>query len=231
MLVIGHSGAAGLALENTLEALQAGIDAGADIIEFDVRLTKDGVPIVMHDFHLLRTHRIASFVRQHTLAELQERFTQRQVVTLEQALDVFFGTLLLNIEIKGIGTAKIVIDSIKKKYIKTPSDWDKLLFSSFWAKELKIIRASSQQANIALLHSENPFIFIAHQRKLRFAAVGFHRLYANRLALEIAKKAGIFTYVYTVNRPHAALRFAQMGVDGVVTNRPDIILREISKES
>jgi glycerophosphoryl diester phosphodiesterase len=231
MLIIGHRGAAGLALENTLEGLRAGIDAGADILEFDVRLTKDDIPIVMHDFHLIRTHRVASFVRQHTLLELRERFTKRQVVTLEQALDAYFGTLLLNIEIKGIGTAKIVTELIKKKYIKVPSDWDKILFSSFWAKELKIIRASSQRANLALLHSENPFIFIAHQRKLRLAAVGFHRLYVNRLALEIAKKAGIFTYVYTVNRPHAALRFAQMGIDGVVTNRPDIILREIDKEA
>ena len=56
MLIIGHRGAAGLAPENTIDAMAAGIAAGADMLELDVRLTRDGVPVVAHDNRLLRTH-------------------------------------------------------------------------------------------------------------------------------------------------------------------------------
>ena len=66
MLIIGHRGAAGLARENSLEALRAGLEAGADILEFDVRLTKDKIPVVVHDFHTLRTHRDPSIISRLT---------------------------------------------------------------------------------------------------------------------------------------------------------------------
>lgn len=228
MLVIGHRGAAGLAPENTLEALQAGIEAGADMLEFDVRLTKDKIPVLVHDFHALRTHHNASIISRHTLADLQKH-AKSPVIQLTDVLDRFFGVILLNIELKGRGTGKVVANILKKKYIKKPRDWDNLLVSSFRPAELWHIRRASQTANIAMLHSENPFIFIAYHRRLQFSAVGFHRLYTNPFALEIAKRAKIFTYAYTINRPGSALVLAREGIDGVVTDRPDIIIRELEK--
>jgi glycerophosphoryl diester phosphodiesterase len=144
-------------------------------------------------------------------------------------LDEFFGVILLNIEIKGRGTGKVVAQFVKQHYIKKPSDWDNFLFSSFRGAELSSIRSISSKANLALLHSENPFIFIAYHRRLRLAAVGFHRLYLNRFAVEIAKRAGLFIYAYTVNRPHTALMLAQQEIDGIVTDRPNSILTEINK--
>lgn len=230
MLVIGHRGAAGLAPENTLEALQAGLEAGADMLEFDVRLTKDKIPVLVHDFHALRTHRNASIISRHTLADLQKH-SDKPVVRLTDVLDKFFGKILLNIELKGRGTGKVVANILKKKYIKKPSGWDNLLISSFRPAELWHIRRASKAANIALLHSENPFIFIAYHRRLQFSAIGFHRLYINPFAMEIAKRAEIFTYAYTINRPGSALVLAREGVDGVVTDRPDVILKELEKHT
>lgn len=228
MLVIGHRGAAGLAPENTLEALRAGMDAGADMLEFDVRLTKDKIPVLVHDFHTYRTHHNASIISRHTFADLQSR-TETQLLKLSDVLDEFFGIILLNIELKGRGTGKVVVNMIKNKYIKKPSDWDNVLFSSFKGGELANVRRISRQANLAMLHSENPFIFIAYQRRLQLAAVGFHRLYLNPFALEIAKRAGLFTYAYTINRPGGALVLAREGIDGAVTDRPDIILKDFGK--
>jgi glycerophosphoryl diester phosphodiesterase len=212
-----------------MEAMRTGLNAGADMLEFDVRLTKDRIPVLTHDFHTLRTHRDTSIISHHTLAELQERTKKQPIVPLADVLDEFFGVILLNIEIKGRGTAKIVAEFIKKRYIKKPADWDNILFSSFRGSELSTIRGISKKANLALLHSENPFIFIAYHRKLQLAAVGFHRLYVNRFAMEIARRAGLFTYAYTVNRPHTALMLAQQGIDGVVTDRPGSILAEVNK--
>lgn len=231
MLVIGHRGAAALARENTLEALRAGLEADADILEFDIRLTKDAIPVLTHDFHTYRTHHDISIISQLTLAELKERTHKNPIVTLQEALDEFFGVILLNIELKGRGTATIATKLIKDDYITSPKDWDNILFSSFKASELAAVRRISPKANLALLHGQNPFMFVAYHRKLRLTAVGFHRLYVNPLALAIAKKTGIFVYAYTVNRPHTALMLAQQGVDGIVTDNPAYILAEVKKYS
>jgi glycerophosphoryl diester phosphodiesterase len=229
MLVIGHRGAAGLARENSLEALRAGVKAGADILEFDVRLTKYKVPVLVHDFHTFRTHRNASIISRLTFAELEEHTKGAPLVTLARVLDEFFGRVILNIEIKGRGTGKVVTQLIKTRYAKKKRDWDNILFSSFRGSELLAIRRISNEANLSLLHSENPFIFIAYHRHLHLTAVGFHRLYLNTFALEIAKRAGLFVYAYTVNRPHTALVLAQKNIDGIVTDRPDTILTEVKK--
>jgi glycerophosphoryl diester phosphodiesterase len=229
MLVIGHRGAAGLAPENSMEALRAGMGAGADILEFDVRLTKDKIPVLTHDFHTFRTHRETSIISHHTLAELQKRTEKQPIVPLTEVLDEFFGHILLNIEVKGRGTGRVVAELLKKRYAKSIKGWDNILLSSFRGAELATIRRVSKHAKLSLLHSQNPFLFIAYHRKLQLTAVGFHRLYINRFALEIAKRAKLFVYAYTINRPYSALMMAQNGIDGIVTDRPDTILNEIKK--
>lgn len=229
MLIIGHRGAAGLAPENTLEAFRAGVESDADILEFDIRLTADKIPVVIHDPDTLRTHKQHLTISRSTLAEIRTKIRGAHIPTLEEVLDEFFGSILLNIELKGRDCGEVAAQLIKTKYIKKPSDWDFIIFSSFKARELSPVRKVSKRANLALLHLTNPFIFIAYQRKLRFTAVGFHRLHINWLSLEIAKQLRLFTYVYTVDRPHGALLLQRQGIDGVVTNRPDIILKEINK--
>lgn len=222
MLIIGHRGAAGLAPENTLEALHAGKNAGADMLELDIRLTKDNIPIVIHDARLTRTHHLNVNVRGLTLEEIRKRTdAMAYIPTLTEVLKAFGGSTLLNIELKSRGSAKPVFDVIDEAAKKNTALWDSLLISSFRASELIALRRISRKINLALLHDNNPFGFIAYDRYLKLTAVGFHRLHTNRLALEVAKKAGLFTYVYTVNRPQAAVRFTEQGYDGIVTNYPD----------
>ncbi len=215
MLIIGHRGAAGLAAENTLESLHAGYDAGADILEFDIRFTADTVPILAHDARL-RGHSIS----RHTLAELRQSGT---VTTLQEVLDAFFGKILLNIELKQNDNIAVVHDMVSL-YVTRPEDWDNVLFSSFKPRALAALRSLNADANLALLHHVNPFSFMRYHKRLHFAAVGFHRLHVNPLALEVAKQLGIFTYVYTVDRPDTARRFGRRAVDGLVTNYPDRIV-------
>ena len=221
MLIISHRGAAGLAPENTMAALKAGYKAGADILEFDVRLTKDNIPVVVHDAWLLRTH--GDYMPIHTLTykELREHTKQNPVPSLETVLDKYFGLILLNIELKSRGASAVVLGLLKKKYIQKASDWDKVIISSFKGMELVALRRMSKRVNLCLLHRDNPFLFIAFQRFVRLTAVGFHRLYLNRFALAIAKRSGLFIYAYTVNRTAALVNLAEHGVEGIVTNYPD----------
>jgi glycerophosphoryl diester phosphodiesterase len=221
MLVIGHRGAKGLAPENTLDSLQAGFESDADILEFDVRFTKDGELVVVHDARLKRTHHQPLAVSGLTLKELRELTADDPIPTLREVLDSYFGKIILNIEIKSRGAGPEVIKLLKRRYINKASDWDNILLSSYKGSELVKIRKLSKRANLALYHLDNPFIFIAYHRRLKLTAVGFHRLYINQFALEIAKRLELFTYVFTVNRTGAIALLQKQGIDGIVTDYPD----------
>ena len=221
MLIIGHRGAADLAPENSLEAFRAGIAANADILEFDVQRTRDGELLVVHDTTLLRTHKKRTIVRWSKYESIQ-RATEHghKIATLKEVLDLCFGNILLNLEIKHRGVAKHVINYLEEHYITQPDDWENILLSSFIPSELVTARKMSEHANLALLHDKNPFTFMFYHRKLNFTAVGFHRLRTNSLSLEVAKQLGLFTYVYTVNRPETARLVEEKGIEGVVTDNP-----------
>ncbi len=218
MLIIGHRGASGLEPENTLESLRAGLKAGADMLEFDVRLTADDIPVLSHDAHLHgRT------VSRTTLAELKKA---GHVTLLCDVLDEFFGKIMLNLEYKP-STGTDIVYTMLKKYVKTDDDWAAIVISSFRIRALFQLRHLDAKLNLALLHSINPFAFVTYQRSLKLSAVGWHRLHVNALAITVAKKADLFTYVYTVDRPKAAMLLEQKGIDGVVTDYPDRMVKEV----
>ncbi len=229
MLIIGHRGAAGLAPENTMESFDAAYNAGADMIEFDVRLTRDNRLVVIHDAKLKRTHGHKDAVARLTYKQLCALTEDKPVPLVADVLDGYFGRVLLNIELKSRGSAERLIRLLKKKYITKSADWDNFIISSFKATELARVRRLARHANLALLHDQNPFIFIAYHRFIKLTAVGFHRLHLNAFATEIAKRAGLFTYVYTVNRPAAMRHLAAQHIDGVVTNYPDKFTAALEK--
>lgn len=224
MLIIGHRGAAGIKPENTLQSLRAAMAVDVDMVEFDVRLTKDNIPVLAHDFHLYRTHRSAKMISAMTLSELQAQTgeSEYKITTLDEALGECFGKVLLGIELKQSRSFQYVLPVIQK-YIKQKEDWKSIIFLSFRVKSLVQVQKLAPEAQLALTHTLNPFTFLRHVRDLKLIAVGFHRLHANTLAIEIAQRLGLFTYAYTVNRPEAALRLLKRGIDGIITNRPDIM--------
>ena len=224
MIIIGHRGAAGLAPENTLDALQSGAEVGSDVLEFDVQATRDKKLLVIHDSTLLRTHRKAHIVRWSSHESIKEATAKgHKIATLEEVLDRFFGKILLNLEIKSRGTGKLVVRLLEEKYIMRSEDWQNILLSSFKPAELKVVRKLAPEAELALLHARNPFAFVLHNRQLDLTAVGFNRLYINSLALEVAKQLGLFPYTYTVNRPEAARKLHERGIDGIVTDNPKVM--------
>jgi glycerophosphoryl diester phosphodiesterase len=229
MLIIGHRGAAGDQLENTYASLQAGIEADADLIEFDVRLTKDKVPVLVHDPNLWRTHRIPYFVNRITYPEIKKRTARSKypVLSFEDALKNFSGQIMLNLHVKR-GSAKVMLP-ILQKYIKRPKDWDMFLISSFFVRDLAYIRKRAPQAQLGLLHLSSPLTFLRADRKLSLAAVGFHRLHINSFVITIAKRMGLLVYVYTVNRPEAAERLQAQGVDAIVTDHPHQMREHFTK--
>lgn len=224
MLIIGHRGAAGIKPENTVASLRAGMEAGADIIEFDVRLTKDKIPVLWHSAQMNRKSRSKEPLSSLTFDELKKRTagSDRPITTLEAALKECFGKVLLNIEFKQSHSFDHSWP-VLQKFITKKSDWQLIIFSAFSPAELRRIRQTSPHAQLALLHYVNSFLFLRHMRRLKLSAVGFHRLHINRFSLSVAKRLGLFTYAYTVNRKGAAKHLAAKGIDGIVTDHPDTI--------
>lgn len=228
MLVIGHRGAAGDAPENTLESLRHGFTSGADMLEFDVQLTRDGIPIVIHDATLYRTHKKRRFVRFTTYEKINQLTADgHKVALLEDVLDEFFGNVILNLELKSSGSAATTMKLLKSKYIKQPEDWDNLLISSLKVSELYTVRRYSKRAQIALLHYRNPLKFLFVQRSLNLTALGFHYIIQTEPLIRLAKKAGLFTYAYTVNQPIVADHLAEKGLDAIVTDYPSKMHRHL----
>lgn len=219
MLIIGHRGSRGTHPENSIPGLREAIRVGADMVEFDVRLTRDDKLVLLHDFHLYRTHRTPHIIRRLTLKELQRRTagSEQPIVTLSQALKTCQEKILINIEIKDRGSGKLVIELIKRYYPHLMRD---IMISSFSSRELLSIRRLNKRISLALLQNINPYAFIAYERQLHLSAVGFHRLHAPELAIETARRMDMLTYAYTINRQDAARKLAEKGIDAFVTDFP-----------
>ena len=101
-LVVAHRAGAALGPENTLEALEASIQAGADMAEVDVRLTRDGVPVLLHDESLLRTAGADRAIEDTDLAQLEEleEETGHEIPTLEELFQAAGGRIILMLDLK-----------------------------------------------------------------------------------------------------------------------------------
>jgi glycerophosphoryl diester phosphodiesterase len=144
IMVIAHRGASGYAPENTVSAFKKAIMMKADMIEFDVHLTKDGKVVLMHDKTVDRTTDGKGKVKEMTLKELKKldaglwfdkKFKGEKIPTLEKVLKKFKGKILFNIEIKSEGTEEEIVRLIKK--YKLEKD---VMVSSFNHQFLKKIK-------------------------------------------------------------------------------------------
>lgn len=223
--VIGHRGAAAYAPENTLESFREARRRGATWVETDIKLTADGVPIVMHDESLKRTTGVDRLVAKTPRAELPAG-----VPTFEEAIACFGEEGLgCNVEIKPCPgreaeTGRVVVETLRRCW---PAHLPPPLLSSFSDTSLAAARDAAPEFARALLLGE-----IGDDWKRRaeaVAAVGINtngkKLTAVR-AVEI-RKAGYLLSVYTIDDGDVARALVGMGVQCVITDAPDVILAAI----
>lgn len=225
--VVGHRGAMAYAPENTLESFREAHRRGATWVEIDVKLTADGVPIVMHDDSLKRTTGVDRLAAETLAAELPA-----SVPTFEQAI-ACFGELGLgcNIEIKPCKgreaeTAQVAVAMLRRLW---PARLPAPLLSSFKDASLAAARDTAPEFARALLIDELKDDW--RGRALAVEAVGINtngkRLTAPR-AVEI-KQAGYLLSTYTINDPDVARVLVAMGTDCVITDMPDVVLVALAR--
>lgn len=238
--VIGHRGAATYAPENTLVSLREAKRRGAPWVEFDVKLSADGVPILMHDDSLKRTTGLdrpaaatswAEIARLDAGAWKAARFAGEPVPSFEAAIACLSEEGLgANVEIKPCSgraaeTAVATVEMLRRLW---PARLPAPLLSSFHDEALAAARDAAPEFPRAILIDELEDDW--RQRAAALDVVGVNtngkKLAAARAA-EI-KAAGYLLGVYTINDPAAARRLVAMGVDCVITDSPDVIMAAVS---
>jgi glycerophosphoryl diester phosphodiesterase len=193
--IIGHRGAAGLALENTPEAFRAGIRAGVDAMEFDVHVTRDGELVVCHDSHLASISNSNAIIQNLTYDELRKipLNNGEHVPTLREVLDIAGNTpVVIEIKIKGF-TREIC--EIVDKYPHL-----NVTFASF--KRGVISECRHLRPNIPALvaeHGSHPLEIIRTAALENATGIDLNFRLLNPLTYWMCRRRRLQIMVYTVN--------------------------------
>lgn len=237
--VVGHRGAAFHAPENTLGGLGLAAELGARWVEFDVQLSRDGVPVLMHDHNLARTTGLdmpVSFMLASRMGQLDagswfdRGWADERVPTLAQALDAcaILG-LVPNIEVKyDCGALRRCARAVARVVAERwPAGRPALLVSSFSLRAMWWSRLAAPSAPLALLMWQRPVrLWTWHVRLLRCRAVHVDRTLVSDRLIAHAKALGLQVGVYTVNEASVARALLDRGVDYVFSDRPDLLEEE-----
>lgn len=230
MLNIAHRGASGSFPENTITAFRAAIEAGADMCELDVRLTRDGAVVVIHDDTVDRTTDGTGAIAAMTLAEIKrldagvkfdKRYTRETVPTLDEVFELVNGRCALNIELKSDGLEAKVSELVRSR---DAFRWT--LVSSFDWAALARIRHIAPELRVGLLASRWPARLVGAATEMKADAINPSFDIITEDLCIAAHSRELNVYAWTVDEPAAMRRLIAAGVDGIMTNRPER-LREV----
>ena len=248
-IILGHRGASTVAPENTLAAFSRAISDGADGIEFDVRLSRDGVPVVIHDATLKRTGLLDRLVCELTAAELHEidvgswfrahgqpdtSFGGEKLPTLAQVFDLFDKSGLLYVEMKcDAGKGATLAAEVVKLAREFRMD-DRVVVESFDLSAIAEVKRIDAGIRTAALFEPKVSRPISTVRRLKMVdtalAVGadeiaLHHALAGARVIEKAKRAGLEIVVWTVDGPEWIKRARELGVKALIANNPATMVR------
>jgi glycerophosphoryl diester phosphodiesterase len=240
--VIAHRGASAYAPENTLPAFELAVQQGADAFELDVRLTRDGAPVVIHDDTLGRTTDLTGPVRGHTLAALRGadagrwftpdrgrtfpfRDTDVRIPTLAEVLWTF-PAMPVMIEVK----EPEVQEAVRRALIENGAA-ERCVVASEHVAALELFRqepfaCGASGPEISALYRAALLRRATRECRYRMLSVPlrWHGLpVPTRGFVQAARRLGCPVHVWTVNDPATARRLWARGVAGIVTNVPDVI--------
>jgi glycerophosphoryl diester phosphodiesterase len=233
--IVAHRGAPRVAPENTLAAFRAAVAAGADGVELDVHLSRDGVPVVIHDERLERTTNGHGPVGAASAAELatleagawfHPPLRGERVPTLQAVLALLAPTLLeLHLELKTARMAYPGLVPAVHRLVREAGLLERTTLSSFNHRTLLEARALSPPPACAALLYEvlvEPWIYA---RQHDFQALHPHHATVDAALVQACHRAGLAVRAYTVDDPAEAQRLFAAGVDALITNDPAALLR------
>ena len=232
-LIIAHRGASRLAPENTLAAFRRAVEIGADGIEIDVQLSTDSVPVVIHDATVDRTTNGSGWVRDLTLAQLQEldagshagaAFAGERIPTLEEVLTEVGDKLLIDIELKYPTLETASLEAQVIEVIRRLGMQQRVWLSSFKPYALHTTRRLAPEMPCGLIYGPlSPGSWLLapitpHEARHPHASLVGERM------MRRARQRGQRVITWTVDEPAQARQLATRGVDAIITNTPEALI-------
>lgn len=229
VLTIAHRGASARAPENTLQAIRLAAEMGADMVEMDVHLTADGVPVVIHDADLERTTSGSGCVEEMTLEEVQslDAGNGQRVPTLYEALslcrELGIGAY---VELKAPGTPVAVALAVRQTHMTFYT-----IFGSFDPKLVREVKRVLPHAYTSVLFHDvevDP-VLLARQAQADYV----HPCWENAAPrpdfiltptwVERVHAQGLGVITWHEERPAVVRALCALGVDGICSDQPDIV--------
>jgi glycerophosphoryl diester phosphodiesterase len=249
-LIIGHRGASAVAPENTMAAFRKAIEVGADGIEFDVRLSRDGVPFVIHDETLQRTGLRSDYVSSLSAKELKQvnvgkwfgnrrgstdEYDNETLPTLRQLLDYFsslYAVLYLELKCRREETSQIA--SITCDLLSNYSRADSVIIECFDLAVIQEVKRVAPYLKTAALFQpriSRPHLWSPPNRLIDEALaagadeIALHYRLADDRTIEGAHSAGLKVVVWTVDDPAWVVRAMNLHIHALITNNPAAMIR------
>lgn len=236
--VTAHRGFSHIAPENTMPAFEAAVSSGADFIELDVQLTSDDQMVVFHDDRIERTTNGKGLLKNYTYEQLQQlsagawfkksdEFTDVKIPLLTEVLDEVGGDIMLNIEIKRSGNPKKTAEHlvgiieeyglVKSVYVTS--------FSYPALKKVKQLNPKIKTGFIANVSTATSYAQLPY-----IDALSMNYLFVNQSVVNSAHHNGKRIFVWTVDRQSEMQKMIALGVDNIITNRPDKALEIVDSK-
>jgi glycerophosphoryl diester phosphodiesterase len=249
--IIAHRGASSEAPENTRASFQKAINAGAEGLEFDVRLTKDGIPVVFHDASLRRIAQKKDKISDLSISELRKidigswfnskhsdkydaAFANERILTLEEFfkfLDGYKGSLYLEMKCKN-RDAKPLVEAVAK-VVKDSGLLEQLVLKSFKLEAVKLTRKNLPGATTAALFAPKILNFfkkrchiIEKAEDCKANQLSIHFSMATKKLVEKARLRGFSTVIWTADNPIWVKRAENVGIEAIITNNPERLLNK-----
>lgn len=221
-LIIGHRGAMGHELENTIPSINKALDLGVDMIEIDVFKIASGEIVVFHDETLKRLSNRSDSIERLTWNQLKTISLKdnHKIPLLTNVIDVIDRNVPLNIELKGKNTADAVY-TIIETYRKKGWTNEDFLVSSFHWDELERMHQLDPNIRMAVLVDDNPMNAIQFATKIKAYAINPDYKLLTLSYVNLIQKNGFKIFPYTINEPEDIAYFTTIGVDGFFTDYPD----------
>lgn len=236
--IIAHRGASAYYPENTIIAFKKAVTLGAEMIELDVALSKDEVPVIFHDAKLNRHTNGKGRLRDYTLNELKKldagswfdpKYSDQKIPTLEEVLELASATIALNIEIKPEPVTNSIKNGVVEKTLALVRKYDMqkhVLFSSFDYRALRHLKELDPEIPVALLYKKKQSQkLLPHQLVEKYQVDAFNCSFRQLKKKWIADlhEHQIPSFIYTVNSKNRMQMLIENGVSGIFTDKPDVL--------
>jgi glycerophosphoryl diester phosphodiesterase len=222
--VVGHRGAAGVMPENTLKGFRYALELGVDYVECDVHWTRDRHLVVMHDTTVDRTTNGSGAIGAMTLARLRmlDAGQGEQVPTLNEVLATVRGKALLLCELKGIGVERAAVAMVDAHGMA-----DDVTFISFELARLAMVREMGRHYRVGAIFPNPTEFDLARAAEIGATSIGVHYRNLSLRIIEEAHAKGLEVRAWNPDTWREQRAMIALGVEGVGTNRPDILLTHL----